>query len=99
MAKKRGDQRGQDKEMKNLIIVGAIIGVIWAFIPYTLYFLHIFGWELNNPTISHFISFPALFAVKLGFGFYLVFIGAPLVAMAITIPTTILIYKIYKNLK
>lgn len=96
MAKKRGDRRSQDLSIP--LIIGVIIGLIWAFSSYIIPIFYN-GELLRNPTILQILTFPLISAVKLGFGFILVFIGGPLIAMAITIPTMILIYKIYNKFK
>jgi len=65
------------------VLIGGLLGIIWALTPFILDFFQVYGIGISYPTITHWISFPAMLAVKLGFSFIFVVIGAPLVGFTI----------------
>ena len=65
------------------VLIGGLLGIIWALTPFILDFFQVYGIGISHPTITHCISFPAMLAVKLGFSFIFVVIGAPLVGFTI----------------
>jgi len=47
------------------VLIGGLLGIIWALTPFILDFFQVYGIGISHPTITHWISFPAMLAVKL----------------------------------
>jgi len=62
---------------------GAIVGGIWGLVSIIPYSLIINSDLLLRKTVLTMIGFPTFIALKLGFHFYPIFIGAPLIGALI----------------